>query len=131
MSPRMRPSSTRKSTPSSATVVPNALRKPRASMHGMVSAFLLGIVGLRRRFFRRRVPHFSLVLGEVRIFGRLAVCAQQLLRVQPQPLDGLLDPGPFFGEKFLALAFHQQVASAGVDEHAASPFGFDQSLVYE
>src|SRR6478672_2077015 len=41
MSPRMRPSSTRRSMPSSATVVPNALRRPRASMQAMGSALLL------------------------------------------------------------------------------------------
>src|SRR5438552_3172700 len=35
MSPSMRPSSRRRSTPSSATVVPYALRRPRASMHAM------------------------------------------------------------------------------------------------
>src|SRR5262249_27709939 len=38
----MRPSSTRRSTPSSATVVPKALRRPRASMVAMASALLLG-----------------------------------------------------------------------------------------
>src|ERR1700674_570159 len=42
MSPRMRPSSTRKLMPSSAMFVPNALRRPRASMQAMVSALFLG-----------------------------------------------------------------------------------------
>ena len=56
---------------------------------------------------------------------------QQFFRRQAKALNGLVDPGPFFGEKFLALAFHQQIACARVDEHAASPFGFDQSLVYQ
>src|SRR5438093_12846358 len=37
MSPKMRPSSTRKSTPSSATVVSKTLRRPRASMQAIAS----------------------------------------------------------------------------------------------
>src|SRR5258708_38441296 len=49
MTPRMRPSSTRRSMPSTATVVPKTFRRPRASMHVMASVFLLcGI----EQFFR-------------------------------------------------------------------------------
>ena len=40
ISPRMRPSSTRISMPSNAIVVPNSLRRPRASMHAMALALL-------------------------------------------------------------------------------------------
>src|SRR5688500_11757012 len=40
MSPRMRPSSTRRLMPSSATVAPKVLRRPRASMNAMASALL-------------------------------------------------------------------------------------------
>ncbi len=45
--PRIRPSSTRRSTPSKAMAVPNVFRRPRASMHGMALALLLG--GIQRR----------------------------------------------------------------------------------
>src|SRR5258706_2084516 len=41
MSPRMRPSSTRKSRPFSAIVVPKALRRPCASIQAIASALLL------------------------------------------------------------------------------------------
>ena len=44
MTPRMRPSSTRKSMPSSATVVPKTLRKPRASIVAITSTLLPGIL---------------------------------------------------------------------------------------
>src|SRR3954468_9818075 len=50
MMPRMRPSSTWRSTPSSATVAPNALRKPRASMQDMSSLLLLAAI---QQLFRR------------------------------------------------------------------------------
>src|SRR2546427_179163 len=46
MSPRMRPSSTCRSIPSSATVAPKVLRRPRASMHTMASVLLL-FLGIR------------------------------------------------------------------------------------
>src|SRR5438270_8134391 len=48
MRPRMRPSSTRRLMPSSATVVPYVFRRPRASMHVMPSALLLSIEQLFR-----------------------------------------------------------------------------------
>src|SRR5437016_2748193 len=85
ISPRMRPSSTRKSTPSSAVVVPNALRSPRASMTDMASAFLLfGFLGFR--------------------LGLVARAIQQFLWFESEPLNGNLDPGPLLGKKFLAFA---------------------------
>src|SRR5438034_1291352 len=113
MMPRMRPSSTRKSMPSSATVVPKAFRRPRASMHAMASALL---------FFGFRF--------------RLMACGslQQFFRCHAEPLNGCGDPGPFFGEKLLAFALQQQIARAGLDEHAeTSPLLhkllFDQLLI--
>src|SRR5262249_34680169 len=81
ISPTMRPSSTRKLMLSSAMVVPNALRRPRASMHGMVLALLLGrcrLGGLRLGAIRRRKEFF---------------------RLQAQPLNGGVYPGPFFAKK--------------------------------
>src|SRR5580765_5969901 len=107
MSPRMRPSSTVRSMPSRATVVPNDLRRPRASMHGMASALLL----------RGRLPAAGYA-GIKKLFGREA-----------EPLNGRVDPGPFLGEEFPPLALQQQVARAGIDEHAESPPLLDQLLV--
>src|SRR5438067_6745653 len=43
MMPRMRPSSTWRSTPSSAMVAPNALRRPRASMQGMSALLVFAV----------------------------------------------------------------------------------------
>src|SRR5438552_3897611 len=100
MSPRMRPSSTRRLTPSSATVEPKALRRPRASMHAMASALLL--------------------------VGRSTF--QQFFRFQAEPLDGCVDPGPFFGKKLLAFALQQQIVRARFDEHAETSLRLDQLL---
>src|SRR2546427_6311012 len=100
MSPRMRPSSTRRLTPSSAMVVPKALRRPRASMHAMASALLL--------------------------VGRATF--QQFFRFQAEPLDGCVDPGPLFGKKFVAFALQQQVVRARFDEHAETSLRLDQLL---
>src|SRR5437764_1189813 len=109
MSPRMRPSATRKSTPSSAIVLPKALRRPRASMHDMASAVLLAIL------------------------RRIAVCSslQQFLRFQAEPLNGCVDSGPFFGKKLLAFALQQQMARAGHHEHSETSLLFDQLLVHQ
>src|ERR1700682_418248 len=107
MSPRMRPSSTRKLTPSSAMVVPKALRRPRASIHIMILA--LPCI-LRRR------PVFC---------GSL----QQFFRCQAKPLNGGGDPGPLFRKKLLALALEQQIARAGIDEHAETAPALDKLLV--
>src|SRR5437867_10454439 len=107
MSPRIWPSSTRKSTPSSAMVVPKALRRPCASMVAIASALL---------FSSRRVP---------------AGCdsVQQVFRGQAEPLDGRVDRGPLFREKLLPLALQQQIARAGIDEHAETSLLLDKLLV--
>src|SRR5438093_4700814 len=97
MSPRMRPSSTRRLMPSNATVVPYALRRPRASMQTIVSALLLEL--------------------------------QQIFRFQAEPLNGCVDPGPFFGEELLAFAPQQQISRAGLDEHAEASLRLDKLLV--
>src|SRR5712691_11687309 len=110
MSPRMRPSSTRKSTPSRAMVVPKALRKPRASMHAMASAFLLSA-------FRFR----PVVCGNI----------EQFFRSQSEPLNGCAYPWPFFGKELLALALQQQVARTCIDEHAETSLALDKPLVHQ
>src|SRR6266567_6401223 len=88
-------------------VVPNALRRPRASMHSMALALLFG----SRRFS--------------------AGCdsIQQFLRCQAEPLNGCVDPGPLFREKLLAFALQQQIARAHIDEHAAASPALDKLLV--
>src|SRR5437899_721840 len=105
--PRMRTSSTCKSTPSSAMVVPNVLRRPRASMDAMASALLL---------FGFRGP---------------AACRglQQFFWCDAKPLNGCGDPWPFVREKPLAFALEQQIPRTGIDEHAATAPGLDQLLV--
>src|SRR5438876_11134195 len=110
ISPRMRPSSTRRSTPSRAIVVPNDLRSPRASMHAMVSAFLL--------FFSFRLRLARAVL-------------QQFFRLQAEPLNGCVDPGPFFAKKLLPFTMQQQIARTGIDEHAEASSSFDKALVHQ
>src|SRR5579884_1524449 len=131
MSPRMRPSSTRRSRLSSETVEPNTFRRPRASIQ-CISALLLGF-RIRRRRILRRVPRVSLTFGEVRTSRSVPIRArfQQLIGGQAEPLNRSVNPWPFFVEKFLALALHQQIPRAGVDKHAASPPGFDQTFVYQ
>src|SRR5262245_53263752 len=106
----MRPSSTRRSTPSSATVVPKALRSPRASMLAMISALLLPGV----RFRQAALAGF-----------------QQLSRREAEALDGGEDPGPLLVEELLALALQQQLARPGVDEHAAAPPALHELLVHQ
>src|SRR6266480_3946929 len=108
MIPRMRPSSTRKSTLSSAIVVPKALRRRRASMQAMASALLL--CSLRRR--------------PVSCGG-----TQQFLRCDAEPLNSCGNPGPLFGKKLLAFALQQQIARAGFDEHAETSFRLDKLFV--
>src|SRR5258706_13731565 len=99
MIPRMRPSSTRRSTPSSAIVVPKALRRPRASIDAMASALLL--------------------------FG------EQLFQREAKPLNGRADSGPFFAQESLAFRLEQELARAGIDEHAPAPLGLDEPLVHQ
>src|SRR6266496_1411360 len=108
--PRMRPSSTRKSTPSSATVVPKTLRRPRASTHAIASLFLL----------------FSFCFS-------LPTCAifQELFRLQSEPLNRPVHSGPLLSEKLLPFAFQQQTARAGVDKHAETASGLNKSLVHQ
>src|SRR5258708_37855048 len=112
MSPRMRPSSTRKSMPCNAMVVLKALRRPRASITVMASVFLLFVWGCRLR------PAFC---GSV----------EQFFGLETQPLNGCGDPRPFFGEKFLAFALQQETAGAGFDEHAETSPGLDKPLVHQ
>src|SRR5206468_5666623 len=108
--PRMRPSSTRKSTPSSAIVLPNTFRRPRASMHVIRSAFLL--------------LHFCF-LPAVR------VVVKQIFRFQTEPQHGFANPGPVFGQEFLALRFEQRIPCVSLDEHSEPPPGLDESFVHE
>src|SRR5436853_2076674 len=108
MSPMMRPSSTRKSRPSSAIVVPKALRRPSASMHAIASALLL-----------------CSIRGRPAVGGGI----QQLFQCQSEPLNGCDDPGPLFREKLLAFALQQQMARAGFDEHAETSPLLDKLLV--
>src|SRR6266436_8378244 len=115
MIPRMRPSSTRKSMLSSAMVVPNVLRRPWASITVMASVLLLfGWFGwgcrLRRAF-----------CGPV----------EQFFRFEAEPLNGCGDPGPFFGEKFLAFALQQQIARTSINEKAEASPGLNEPLVRE
>src|SRR6202521_2021840 len=119
MSPRMRPSSTRKSTPARAMVVPKALRRPRASMTVMASALLLVLGGIRLGGFRR-----------CGICGRPAVRpVQEFFRLQAEPQNDCVDPRPLFAKKLLPFALQQQTACAGVDEHAEAASAFDQPFV--
>src|SRR5258708_4086984 len=109
----MRPSSTRRSTPSSAIVVPKALRRPRASMHAMASALLrCSFCSFRRRQASR-------------------VSIEEFFLVQSEPLNGCVDSGPFFRKKLLAFTPQQQIARARIDEHAATSLAFDQLLVHQ
>src|SRR5450631_2345898 len=116
MSPRMRPSSTRRSRPSSAMVLPKALRRPRASMHAMASA-LPFFFGFRWCRLLRRPAGWSHI--------------QKFFRLQSEPVNGGVDPGPFFRKKFLAFAPQQQIARACINEHAATSLTFDQLLVHQ
>src|SRR6202521_3436407 len=121
MSPRMRPSSIRKLTPSSAMVVPKALRRPRASMTVMASALLLVPGGIRLGGFRR-----------CGICGRPAArSVQEFFRFQAEPLNGCVDAGLLFSKKLLPFALQQQSARAGIDEHAEAASAFDQPLVHQ
>src|SRR6266404_1950257 len=121
MSPRMRPSATRRSTPSSAMVVPKALRRPRASMTVMASALLLVRGGIRLGGFRR--------CGICRRPAGRPV--QEVFGLQAEPLNGCVDPGPLFSKKLLPFALQQQTACAGIDEHAEAASALDQPFVHQ
>src|SRR5437867_10248221 len=105
MSPRMRPSSTRRLTSSSATVVPKTLRSPRASIVA--------------------ITLFPLCLGTALRSG-----IEFFLR-QTKPLNLFREPRPFIGQKFLAFALQQQIAGAGFHEHPETSPLFDQLLIYQ
>src|SRR5690348_13944084 len=105
MIPRILPSSTRKSIPSNATVVPKALRRPRASMQAIRSEVLL----LRR-------------------FG-VTSTVEEVFRFEAEPLNGCLYPRPLFGEKFLAFAFQQQSSRAVLDVHTETSLFLHQFFV--
>src|ERR1700730_15320416 len=94
ISPRMRPSSTRRSTLSSAIVVPKTLRRPCASIVAITSLPLC-------------------CLGTT-LSGR----GIEFLLGQTKPLNLFRDPRPFVCEKFLPFAFEQQIARSGSNEHA-------------
>src|SRR5262245_57360014 len=116
MSPTMRPSSTRRFTPSSAIVAPKALRRPRASMHAMGSGLLLW-----------RFRPGGLRLGGIQ--GRSArLAVQKVLRLQAEALNRGPYAGPFLAEKPLPLALEQETARAGIDEHATPAPGLDELL---
>src|SRR2546423_11282 len=106
----MRPSSTRKSTPSSATVVLKALRRPRASMQAMMLALLLCLLRRRRRAVRRRIEFF---LG------------------QGEPLDRGGNARPLFIQKLVALALEQKIARPVFDKHSEASLRLDQLLVHQ
>src|SRR5262249_26873069 len=101
MSPTIRPSSICKSTPSRATVSPNVLRKPRASMHCKRSA---------------------LPLPPLRFGGFPLRSAQELVHAEAEPLNAGVDPRPLLVEKPFPFGLDQRIACSLVDEHApASP----------
>src|ERR1700736_3230476 len=107
INPRIRPSSTRRSTLSNATVVPKTLRRPRASMQAIASSLLLS--SLRRP----------------------AGCGgiQPLFWGQAEPLGGCVDPGPVVRKKLLTFAFQQQIPRAGFDKHSETSLHLDQLLI--
>ena len=84
----------------------NVLRRPRASMQAMVSAFLL--CGLRRAAFLHGLVRSSSAF-------------------RSEPLNRRVDPGPFLVKKFLPFAFQQQAARPGIDEHAEVLVGSPQA----
>ena len=59
----------------------------------------------------------------------VAAASSSSSRRQAEPLNGRVDRGPLFREKLLALALQQQIARAGVDEHAATAPLLDELLV--
>src|SRR5438067_1710264 len=96
MRPRIRPSLTRRSTLSSATVVPKTLRSPCAS----IVAIRLALLPLSRLGTPLRRGGIELLLG------------------QTKPLNLFRNSRPFVGEEFLAFAFEQQITRTGFNEHA-------------
>src|SRR5207245_8987259 len=105
MSPRMRPSSTRRLTSSSATVVPKTLRSPRASIVAITLFPLCLGTALRSgiEFFLRQIKRLNL----------------------------FREPRPFIGQKFLAFALQQQIAGAGFHDHPEPSPLLDLLLMYQ
>src|SRR5579871_891734 len=102
MRPRMRPVSTVRSTRSSATVGPYALRRPLASMQGMSLALL-----------------------------RLLGGAQQVLGLKAQALNAGQDLRPVDVDELLPFAGHQPLAGAFRGEHPKPPPLLDQAVIDE
>src|SRR5438270_2221978 len=124
----MRPSSTRKLMPSSAMVLPNDLRRPRASMQAIASA-LLFFCGIRAG--RIRVGGFLRggILG-CGIGRRRVICAvQEVFRLEAEPLNGVMNSGPIFRKKLLPFTLQQQFARARIYEHTQPAPGFDQAII--
>src|SRR5579863_4985524 len=99
--PRVRPVATVRSMPASATVEPYALRRPWASMQGMGSALL----------------------------GTIGGWAEQLFRLQAEPLDAGENQRPLFLEELLPLAGEQALSRAGGGEHAEPAPLLNQTVV--
>src|SRR6266446_891310 len=107
MRPRIRPYLTRRSTLSSATVVPKTLRSPCAS----IVAIRLALLPLSRLGTPLRRGGIELLLG------------------QTKPLNLFRNSRPFVSEKFLTFALQQQIARAGSNEHAKTSLHLDQLLI--
>src|SRR2546426_5006005 len=61
-----------------------------------------------------------------------AFCAvQEFFRFQAEPLNDGVNAWPLFAEKLLPLALQQQLACAGVDEHAEASSVLDKPLVHQ
>src|SRR5258708_37112824 len=101
MSPRIRPSSTFRSTLSTAIVAPNVLRRPRASMHAMRLTLLRGVGG------------------------------EQVLRRQAEGLDGGIDCRPLVLEDSLGLRLEPVFPCDAVADHAEPPPLLDHLFVDE
>src|SRR5579863_5105417 len=114
MSPTIRPSSTRKSTPSSASIAPNAFRRPRASMQAIASALL-----------------FFFTFGVFRRCLLIPRSFQQLLRIQPQPANRRVNLRPLFFQEILAFVLQQLFARARIHEHAQPSPALHQLLVHQ
>src|SRR6266446_3532821 len=105
ISPRMRPSSTRRSTLSKATVVPKTLRRPCASIVAITSPPLC-------------------CLGTPLRGGGI-----EFFLGQTKPLNLFRNPRPFVGEKFLTFALQQKITRAGFNKHPKTALHLDQLLI--
>src|SRR5205809_3994523 len=107
INPRIRPSSTRRSTLSKATVVPKTLRSLCAS----IVAIRLALLPLSRLGTPLRRGGIELLLG------------------QTKPLNLFRNSRPFVGEEFLTFALQQQITRTGFNEHAQTSLHLDQLLI--